>query len=73
MTEEQLEIQRLKKVNKELYKTIEDLSANCYKCTCGIASECNCFHLGLKSEPIRKMDNDPSRLAFEVLLKGLDI
>ena len=83
MTEEQLEIQRLKKENKELYEILEDLEellagftnrgVDCYKCTCGAASECNCFHLGLKREHIGKMDNDPSRLAFETLLKGLNI
>ena len=63
MTEEQLEIDYLRKANKKLYKTIEDVRVDCYKCTCGKVSECNCFHLGLKREPTWK---------FETLLEGLE-
>lgn len=69
MTEEQLEIQRLKKANKELYEIVEDLSVDCYKCTCGVASECNCFHLGLKPD---SLSNLKKRDEVNSLLENLE-
>ena len=69
MTEEQFEIQRLKKANRKLYKTIENLKVDCYKCTCGIVSECNCFHLGLLP---KRLTNLSTYDKVEALLKDLE-
>ena len=44
--------EELLKENEILRKIIEDLRQDCYKCTCGLVTNCNCKHLGIRPQKL---------------------
>ena len=42
--------EELRKENGILRGIIKDLRQDCYKCTCGLVTNCNCKHLGIRPQ-----------------------
>ena len=61
-------ISQLRKTNQALYKELEELRQDCYKCVCGVATACNCKHLGLLP---KHLTNFPERDNLDSILKDL--
>ena len=62
-------ISQLQKSNKELYKQLELARQDCFKCICGIATACNCKHLGLLPQRLTKLKTSDK---LESILKNLE-
>lgn len=67
-----MNLEELRKANEELHKIIEDLKQDCYKCTCGLVTSCNCKHLGLRprnSKPLTDLKDSDN---IKSILKSLE-
>tara|TARA_B100000749_G_C18088080_1_gene326523 strand:- start:120 stop:380 length:261 start_codon:yes stop_codon:yes gene_type:complete len=62
-------IKQLTETNKELHKQLEDSRQDCFKCVCGIATACNCYHLGLRSKHLTNLSTYDK---VESILKDLE-